>query len=115
MDSLHSLFRYTVPSVENRPLAHSYRRRVHTPPAASFASDSTYSSAHNLIPVAGGAHCGLVVASHAAQEARDKPRRPTQSAWTSYHRNVVSLPKPAGKYGSIAQKIMGKQVVLSIV
>ncbi|XP_036951165.1 leucine-rich repeat-containing protein 49 [Acanthopagrus latus] len=84
------------PKPENRSLAHSHRGRVYTSLAPSFASDSTYSS---VGVVAGGAHCGLEVASCAAQDARDKPRRPTHSAWTSYHRNVSNLPKPAGGSG----------------
>ncbi|XP_044030324.1 leucine-rich repeat-containing protein 49 isoform X2 [Siniperca chuatsi] len=43
---------------ENRLHAYSQRRLVQTPPVPSFASDSTNSYAHNLVPLAGGAQSG---------------------------------------------------------
>ena len=114
MDCLHS----TIPSAENRLHACSQRGLVQTHPVPLLASDSMYSSAHNLAPLVCGGQSGLDTLSHAAQEARDKSRRPTHSAGTTYYRNALNLPKPAGKYDSITWQILycgsGKLVLLLI-
>uniref|UniRef100_A0A3B4XSI0 Leucine rich repeat containing 49 n=1 Tax=Seriola lalandi dorsalis TaxID=1841481 RepID=A0A3B4XSI0_SERLL len=73
---LHHLFHHTISFVENRLHAFSQRRFVQTPPVPSFASDSTDCPAHNLVSLAGGTQSGLAMDSHAAQEARDKSKRP---------------------------------------
>ncbi|XP_070762610.1 leucine-rich repeat-containing protein 49 [Enoplosus armatus] len=84
---------------ESRLHACSPRRPVQTPPVPSFASDSTDSSAHNLVPLAGGAQSDLDEVSRAAQEDRDKRRRPTHSAGATYYCNALNLPKPSGGSG----------------
>lgn len=92
------MFHCTIPSVERRWHACSKRELVQTLPVPSFAGDSTDASARNPVPLA---QSGLDAVSRAAQEARDKSRRPTHSAVATYYRNVLNLPKPAGKYGNI--------------
>ncbi|XP_076601809.1 leucine-rich repeat-containing protein 49-like isoform X1 [Chaetodon auriga] len=87
------------PNSENRLHGCSQRGLVHTPPVPSFASDSTHPSAHNLVPLAGGAQSGLEAVSHPAQEARNKSKRRTHSVGTSHHRNALNLPKPAACSG----------------
>ncbi|XP_039980107.1 leucine-rich repeat-containing protein 49 isoform X3 [Xiphias gladius] len=84
---------------ENKVHACSQRRFGQTPPLPSFASDSPDCPAHNLVPLVGGAESGLAAVSHAAQEARDKSKRPTQSAGAAYYHNVLNLLKPAGGSG----------------
>uniref|UniRef100_A0A3B4TUZ1 Leucine rich repeat containing 49 n=1 Tax=Seriola dumerili TaxID=41447 RepID=A0A3B4TUZ1_SERDU len=84
---------------ENRLHAFSQRRFVQTPPVPSFASDSTDCPAHNLVSLAGGTQSGLAMDSHAAQEARDKSKRPMQNATAAYYRNVFNHPKAAGGSG----------------
>ncbi len=106
MDRLRVLFHYTIPPVDNRLHACSQRRLVKTPPLPSFSSDSTDSSAHNLVPLADGAQSGLDAFSRAAQEARDKSRRPNLSAAATYYRNALNLPKPSGKCGSMICQIL---------
>lgn len=115
MDCLHVLFHYTIPPVENRLHACSQRRLVQTPPLPSFPSDSTDSSAHNLVPLAGGAQSGLDAFLHAAQEARDKSRRPNLSAGATYYRNALNLPKPAGKYGNMNKFYGTGELVLVLI
>ncbi|AWP01933.1 putative leucine-rich repeat-containing protein 49 [Scophthalmus maximus] len=46
-------------------------------------------------PLAAGAQAGVAAVSHAAQEARDKSKRPTNSAWATCYRGVLNLPKQA--------------------
>lgn len=88
-------------SVEYRLLACSQRSVVQTTPLPSFASDGPYSSA----AVVDGVQSGLDVVSHGVQEDRDKSRRGAHSAGTTYHLDVLNLPKPAGNYGCISWKI----------
>lgn len=71
-----------------------------------FASDSTDSHVHNLVPPACGAQSGLDAVSHATQDTRDKSRKPTDSAGATYYRYALNLAKPAGKYGNIAWQIL---------
>ncbi|XP_026149502.1 leucine-rich repeat-containing protein 49 isoform X1 [Mastacembelus armatus] len=72
---------------ENRLHVYSQRRSVQTPLVPSFASHSTD----------GGAQNGLMAVSHAAQDARDKRRRPSCNAGAIY--NTLSLTKRLGDPG----------------
>lgn len=70
-------------------------------------SDSTHHSAQNLAPLTGGAQSGWDVASHTVYEDREKSRRETHSAGTTYHRNALNLPRPAGTNGVISGIVSG--------
>ncbi|KAK5873601.1 hypothetical protein PBY51_018629 [Eleginops maclovinus] len=78
---------------------HSSKRLVRTPTVPSFASDSTDSPLHNLVPIACGAQSGLDAASQSSQDKRDKSKRPTHSAVATYNCNALNLAKPAGGSG----------------
>ncbi|XP_074517842.1 leucine-rich repeat-containing protein 49 isoform X1 [Sebastes fasciatus] len=82
---------------ENR--LYACRRLDQTPPVPPFASDSTDSHVHNLVPPACGAQSGLDAVSHATQDTRDKSRKPTDSAGATYYRYALNLAKPAGGSG----------------
>nr|XP_020448057.1 leucine-rich repeat-containing protein 49 isoform X2 [Monopterus albus] len=84
---------------ENMLKACSHRRRVQTPVVPSFTSHSTDCPAYDL--AGGAAPSGLAAVSHAAQEARDKPkaRKPTPSAGATYYCNALNLPMPTGGSG----------------
>ncbi|XP_049457853.1 leucine-rich repeat-containing protein 49 isoform X4 [Epinephelus fuscoguttatus] len=85
------------PNPENR--LHACRGLVQTPLVPSFASISTDSPVHNLVPPACGAQSGLDTVSHATQDTRDKSRGPTHSAGNTYYRNALNFAKPTGGSG----------------
>ncbi|KAL7405625.1 hypothetical protein ABVT39_004325 [Epinephelus coioides] len=101
-DNLKEKNMYTVqamnhPNPENR--LHACRGLVQTPLVPSFASISTDSPVHNLVPPACGAESGLNTVSRATQDTRGKSRGPTHSAGNTYYRNALNFAKPTGGSG----------------
>ncbi|KAM7014937.1 leucine-rich repeat-containing protein 49 [Tautogolabrus adspersus] len=87
------------PEPENMLYAHRQRGLVQTSSVPLLACESMDSSAHIPVPLAGGAKSGFDADSHAAQDTRNKVKRPTHSAGARYYSTILKLPKPADGSG----------------